>query len=235
MKPLRTVSFAAMEQGICQFPTDPTTPCAQTTREQKESPPLKVQGRPNLTKKTGPFHSSFDIDRESRLETFNREAGEAFFARQPANNPKPTPPPRQVPSSNMERISADHFCRGITAKAKEGAFILEQKNKKAPLGMVAFAAMVVEKTVCPKACQIADYFDGLTITVPSPKACTKAPIVIRLLVRNSCWSTGSQCVVCAFAACLVLMASLRMTEQTSPKTNSCFQSFKLRGLHNGVW
>jgi len=68
------------------------------------------------------------------------------------------------------------FCEGVTAKIKEPSFQMEHKGSRAPLAMLAFAGIVVEKIIRGRNDNLLHkYFDGMTITVPPSKEVMMAP------------------------------------------------------------
>jgi hypothetical protein len=56
------------------------------------------------------------------------------------------------------------------SKVHDTAYETEHENNKAPLAMLAFASLVVEKIIRPNnGAAIKDHFKGLSMTVPSSK------------------------------------------------------------------
>jgi hypothetical protein len=68
----------------------------------------------------------------------------------------------------QSQISAEDFCKGVMEAVHDADFLEKHSHRKAPIAIIAFAKMVVKQIVQPK--KVADYFDGMTITVPGTKS-----------------------------------------------------------------
>ena len=80
-----------------------------------------------------------------------------------------------IASSNNNTISGDDLCTTVTETLQDPAFIESHKSNRAPLPMLAFAKVVVEKIIRPKHMTTHDYFDGITMTVPPAKTKLMGP------------------------------------------------------------
>ena len=79
---------------------------------------------------------------------------------------------RHVPSSKKKSTGAEYnpafFCKAVQDKLKDDQFMLNKDvvGNSAPLPMVAFATVVIEKIINNPNIDNDNYFDGLTMTVP---------------------------------------------------------------------
>lgn len=84
-----------------------------------------------------------------------KEAGESFFAsgktqqvtRESNFNTTNTTNKATTMASG---VTAADFCKGVTNKLQDASFCKEHETSRAPLAMLAFAAIVVEKIICLK-------------------------------------------------------------------------------------
>jgi len=122
-------------------------------------------------------HFSTPLAPEERASSryLTKEAGEAFFAiRNPPSNIAKTSTSKVLVSSTTTTTTADDtsiaetFCKEVTAKLHDKAFVDGHANGRAPLAMLAFASVVVEKIVRDKG-QIFQHFKDLTLHVPPTK------------------------------------------------------------------
>lgn len=120
-------------------------------------------------------HFNSPLPTEARFDWRHstKEAGEAFFApratKKTSNHPQPetqpTPDNMDVPSI----VSAEELCAGVSAKVDDQSFLNEFKHARAPLAVLALAKLAVEKIIRGPKKNCAEYFDGLTMTVPGCK------------------------------------------------------------------
>jgi len=66
-----------------------------------------------------------------------------------------------------ETLDGEHFCQEVTKIVNKPSFVNEHTKSRAPLAMLAFATVVVEKIINKK--KIHQYFDGMTFQVPPSK------------------------------------------------------------------
>ena len=105
----------------------------------------------------------------------SKEAGEAFFAtRNPiAKSVNPTTTTTTTTTcttttTNNQSFGSENFCKEVMAKLNHQPFVDGHANTRAPLAMLAFASVVVEKIVRDKT-KIFEYFHDLTLHVPPTK------------------------------------------------------------------
>jgi len=80
---------------------------------------------------------------------------------------------QSIPVSSEETFNPAQFSQLVTSKAADESFAKEHSNKKAPLAMVAAAAVAVEQIIRPNnGSLIESYFSGLTMTIPRIEGCT---------------------------------------------------------------
>jgi len=76
-------------------------------------------------------------------------------------------------TTTIAASEVDDLCDAVSAKVKDEAFRKEHEKNRAPLAMVAFAGLVVERIVRPNnGIMIKKYFQGLTMEVPPSLACS---------------------------------------------------------------
>jgi len=86
------------------------------------------------------------------------------------------------------KISNDDFCKGVTTLLQEPKFVEAHESSRAPLPMLAFAEVVMEKVVKSGLINNHDFFDGIAIEVPARKDALMPP---------QCHSIDGQKLLCA--------------------------------------
>jgi len=107
-------------------------------------------------------------EKASSMHT-TKEAVETFFAKRTIPD-RPT----EIDTTKMatkinenETLDGEHFCQEVTKIVNKPSFVNEHTKSRAPLAMLAFAAVVVEKIINKK--KIHQHFDGMTFQVPPSK------------------------------------------------------------------
>ena len=105
-----------------------------------------------------------------------REATDAFFAPREGVQPVAavaTTTTVQSKSNELTTttttttVTADMICKSVTEIVNNPSFIASHTATTAPLAMVAFAKIVVERIIKNKEIDMMEYFNGLTMSVPS--------------------------------------------------------------------
>jgi len=100
------------------------------------------------------------------------EAGRAFFAPRLVDDPGKTTTTITNTAAVMETstttspVKTVDLYTEVATIIKDAAFLEGHKSCRAPLAMVAFAKVVVEKIIRNAQVDIGNYFKGMTITVP---------------------------------------------------------------------
>ena len=117
----------------------------------------------------------------------NQDNINQFFMRRPGKETAPPVAPSTTPPTTVDQqkspeptfvcqdeiFTPAQFSKLVTEKVAKESFAKEHNNKKAPLAMIAAAAVAVEEIIRPNnGSLIQSYFDGLTMTIPFVKGCT---------------------------------------------------------------
>jgi len=82
------------------------------------------------------------------------------------------PVPVAAESTVSQSSSKINFFKAVVRKLKDSAFVYEHSNNKAPLAMIAAAAVAMETVVRPNGgALIKSFFEGLTMTIPEIPDC----------------------------------------------------------------
>jgi hypothetical protein len=115
------------------------------------------------------FSKPLEAHEKGSWKHSTKEAGDKFF--QPQSQNKKSPPTKMVVLSGTQSrglVSADELCLAVTELVNDSSFNSKHSNKMAPLAMIAFASVVVDKIVNSKNIEeIKAHFNGLTMTVPA--------------------------------------------------------------------
>ena len=113
------------------------------------------------------FNTPLTAEEKASSRCLSKDAGDAFFAaRQPTTIAKTmkSPPPTTT-TTTTTTTNTVAFCREVTAKLNQQSFVDGCSQNRAPLAMLAFASVVVEKIVRDKT-RVFDFFKDLTLEVP---------------------------------------------------------------------
>ena len=122
------------------------------------------------------FQTSPSTEEKASWRCTTKDAVVEFFGKR-ASAPEGKQPATPSPSKSMEvpvanALSASFFCEKVTALAKDASFSNGCSNNRAPIAMLALAALVVDNVVRMNKLE---YFNGLTFTVPGTKEMHSSP------------------------------------------------------------
>ena len=119
------------------------------------------------------FATPFAVEEKASSQCLTKEAGEAFFAAR--NLPKTIAKTNNTASTTAmtttkptPNFTAESFCEAAMEKTNHKLFVESHANGRAPLPMLAFASVVVDKIV-PDKTKIFEHFNNLTMHVPPTK------------------------------------------------------------------
>mgnify|MGYP000487919569 CR=1 FL=1 len=90
-----------------------------------------------------------------------------------------TNPNQSTATANTSVVTADSMCTDVTALVNDAKFVEQHKTSAAPLAMLAFAKVVVERIVLDKQIDVRSHFDGLSMTAPSNNKLMEPPFALR--------------------------------------------------------
>jgi len=115
------------------------------------------------------------------------EAVQAFFAPRQLTAKKSTTKTTTVTLTVDDDHAQIDFCKRVTSKIN-ASFLEEHKDSRAPLAMMALAAVVVEEAINEKKDNVIfNYFNGMTMTVPHSKEAHGSPHHLKAGRFHSCF------------------------------------------------
>ena len=139
------------------------------------------------------FNTPLPLEERASSRHLTKEAGQAFL---PTRNP-PTNIAKSLkstttmePTKTTGEFLAESFCREVMTKLNNKPFVEAHANGRAPLAMLAFAAVVAENIVRDKE-KIFECFQDLTLQVPPCKdmhdnPCYDSIVGQKLLDEETC-------------------------------------------------
>jgi len=131
----------------------------------------------------------------------------------------------------VSNVTANDFHNGVTTMLQDSKFVESTKSNRVPLPMLAFAKLVVDRLLRQKDLNLQEYFDGLTMTVPSVQQSIVSPeyhsiVGQKLLYVNWMCMYGME-ISCPHS---VNTVHFKTTGRIFPRTKFCFLFMSLMDL-----